>query len=95
MSEVEYVGHLINENGITFSDNKKTLVAEFPKPDDLGTLKSFIGLVGDFRRHIKNFAELLHPLNVLCEGYTKKKKGVKLEWNEKHLKHLLTLKTQL
>ena len=49
MSEVEYVGHLINENGITFSDNKKTLVAEFPKPDDLGTLKSFIGLVGYFR----------------------------------------------
>jgi hypothetical protein len=82
MSEVEYVGHLINEHGITFSTNKKQLVSDFPKPEDLGTLKSFIGLTGYFRRHIKNFAELINPLNRLCEGYSKKKKGVRLEWTE-------------
>jgi hypothetical protein len=79
---VEYVGHLINEHGITFSEDKKTLVAEFPKPTDLGSLKSFIGVAGYFRRHIRNFAELVKPLNELCEGYSKKKKGMKLEWNE-------------
>ena len=82
LSEVEYVGHLINEHGITFSEDKKTLVAEFPKPTDLGSLKSFIGVAGYFRRHIRNFAELVKPLNELCEGYSKKKKGIKLEWNE-------------
>jgi hypothetical protein len=68
LSEVEYVGHLINEHGITFSEDKKTLVAEFPKPTDLGSLKSFIGVAGYFRRHIRNFAELVKPLNELCEG---------------------------
>ena len=82
MSEVEYVGHLINEIGINFSDDKKTLVANWEQPMNKGSLKSFIGLAGYFRRHIRGYAELVHPLNELCEGYDKKKKGTKLEWDE-------------
>jgi hypothetical protein len=81
-TEVEYVGHLINEYGITFSNDKKEHVANFIKPTDIGGLKSFLGLAGYFRRHIQNFAELINPLNKLCEGYEKKKRGTKLEWNE-------------
>jgi len=79
---VEYVGHLINELGINFSDDKKALVANWERPTDMGGLKSFIGLAGYFRRHIRGYAELVHPLNELCEGYDKKKKGAKLEWDE-------------
>jgi hypothetical protein len=82
LSEVEYVGHLINEHGINFSADKKELVANFEKPTDIGTLKSFVGLAGFFRRHIRGYAELVHPLNELCEGYEKKHKGNILEWDE-------------
>ena len=81
LTEVEYVGHLINEQGITFSDNKKELVANFVQPTDIGGLKTFVGIAGYFRRHIRGYAELVHPLNALCEGYDKKKKANKLEWN--------------
>lgn len=82
LSEVEYVGHLINEHGINFSANKKELVADFDKPTDIGTLKSFVGLAGFFRRHIRGYAELVHPLNELCEGYEKKHKGNTLVWDD-------------
>ena len=82
MTEVEYVGHLINELGLNFSKDKKALVANWERPTDKGGLKSFVGLAGYFRRHIRGYAELVHPLNELCEGYEKKKKGSKLEWDE-------------
>ena len=81
MSEVEYVGHLINEKGLNFSTDKKELVANWEKPEDIGSLKSFLGLAGYFRRHIRGYAELVHPLNELCEGYDKKRKGLHIEWD--------------
>ena len=52
------------------------------KPNDIGGLKTFVGLAGYFRRHIRGFAELINPLNILCEGYEKKKKETKVEWDE-------------
>ncbi len=48
----------------------------------MGALKCFFGLAGYFCRHIRSYTELVYPLNELCEGYDKKKKGAKLEWDE-------------
>ncbi len=57
---------------MNFSIDEKDLVANRERPMDKGGLKSFIG----------PDAELVHPLNELCEGYDKKKKKAKLEWDE-------------
>ncbi len=72
MSKVKYVGHLINELGINFSKDKKDQIANWERPTDKGGLKSFLGLAGYFRRHIRGYAELAHPLKELCDGYEKR-----------------------
>jgi hypothetical protein len=82
MAEVEYVGHLINKLGINFSKDKKDQIANWERPTDKGGLKSFLGLAGYFRRHIRGYAELVHPLQELVEDYEKRKKMAKLEWDE-------------
>ena len=80
MNEVEYVGHLISSKGITFSTDKKNQVANFELPKTWGALKSFCGLASYFRRHVKGYAELVHPLQEMLEGYEKRFKGRPIEW---------------
>ena len=41
-------------------------------------VKSFIGLVGYYRRFVKGFSKVAHPITYL------QKKGVRFEWKPKH-----------
>ena len=56
LSRVEYVGHVLDDTGLSFTREKISEVADFPKPTTAKTLLSFLGLAGYFRRHIRNFA---------------------------------------
>jgi hypothetical protein len=60
--EVEYVGHVINKEGHTFSDKKKLKCLNFPKPTTYKHMKGFIGLANYFRDNIPNMSSLLQPL---------------------------------
>ena len=46
---------------------KVSSVQEWPTPTDLTTLQQFIGLVSYYRRYIKNFAEIVSPLQNLTQ----------------------------
>ena len=84
MSEVEYVGHLINSQGLSFSKEKLTSVETFPQPHTMGELKSFLGLGSYFRNHIPNFSTIVYPLSRMLDGYTKKSRKRILEWTPEH-----------
>lgn len=79
LSKVEILGHTIDANGKTFSDEKCKMVADFVKPVFQQQLKSFLGLVNFFRSSLKGLATLVHPLNNLLTAYSPRKV---LIWNE-------------
>jgi len=69
LTELEYVGRVINEHGVTMSDEKIRKVVEFPLPKTPRQLKQFLGLVNYFRAHIRDFALIAAPLHTMTEGY--------------------------
>jgi hypothetical protein len=73
MSRVEYVGHVIDDTGLSFTREKISEVADFPKPMTAKTLMSFIGLAGYFRRHIRDFAKMEGPMRVMLSVYKRTK----------------------
>ena len=77
-SEIEYVGHVINQDGITFSRDKIMKVLQIPKPIKEKELKSFLGLANYFRDHVANHSTTVHPLNELLRNYTRSKR---IQWN--------------
>ena len=74
MSEIEYVGHVINENGLTFTRDKLDSVVNFPKPVYQKEMKSFLGLANYFRLHIRNHSDIVEPLNAAVNPYRKNQK---------------------
>jgi hypothetical protein len=67
--EVEFVGHLLDQEGITFSKTKFASVIDFIKPSNMKELRSFVGLVNYFRDHIENHSVAIHPLQqMITEG---------------------------
>ena len=87
--ELEYLGHLVTPSGIKPCLSKIKAVQEFPVPKNFKELKSFLGLANYYRRFIKNFAQIAHPLNHLT------KKSVKFEWSPECQEAFHTLKSAL
>ena len=81
MMKVEYVGHVMDRQGLSFSEKKKEGVADFPKPENAKQLKSFLGLANYFRDHVDKHSMLVKPLGDMLENYDKKSaRSKKLHW---------------
>jgi transposase InsO family protein len=74
ISQVEYVGHVIDENGVTFSKEKREKVLTFPLPTHMKQLKKFLGLANYFRDHVKNHSDKVRPLQRMIDNYDKRKR---------------------
>ncbi len=73
--ECLYLGHIITENGIKPDPAKVDCVSGFPQPKNAKDIKSFLGLVGYYRKFIQDFAKIAKPLTKLL------KKDEKFLWN--------------
>jgi hypothetical protein len=68
--EVEYLGHIIYRKGAKVDPKKIRAIIEWTKPKNISKLRGFIGLVGYYRRFIKNYSHLTtHLKNILKKNY--------------------------
>ncbi len=72
LTEVEFVGHVINRDGSYMSEKKKGKIVNFPTPTDVKQLRSFLGMANYFREHIKNHSIEVQPLYDLLKGKGKR-----------------------
>lgn len=67
-TKVEYLGFLVSSNGVRTCPDKVEAIANFPEPENLYELRSFLGLAGYYRRFIKDFAGIAKPLTEILKG---------------------------
>lgn len=85
-TEVQFLGHIVSEDGARPDPEKVKAVANWPTPTNLTEVRSFLGFCGYYRRFVKNFAGIAQPLHELA------KKNVHFEWNEQRDEAFQTLK---
>lgn len=75
--EVQYLGYIINKDGLHTSQDKIIAIEKAPIPENITQLKSLLGMINYYGKFIPNLATVLSPL------YNLLKKDVKFIWSEK------------
>jgi hypothetical protein len=67
-SEVEYLGHLVGKAVARVDPKKIKAMQDFPLPKTLKILHGFQGLIGYYRKFVKNHEKIATPLTVLLKN---------------------------
>ena len=81
LSSIEYVGHTIDKDGLSFSKEKIQDVWNAPLPTTKKQLKSFLGLCVQFKDHVPNYSTMVQPLHNLLPKYSKKEGNHPVGWS--------------
>ena len=91
LDKVIYLGYEIDWQGIRPSSKKVAAIKDFPRPDTVSKLRSFLGMASFYRKFVKNFASIAGPLHNML----KKNADIQRDWTEEHDKAVDTLKEVL
>ena len=94
-SQVEYLGHLINKEGLHPSPSTVKAVMDAPTPSNLSELRAFLGLINYYRKFIPNISTELSPLYSLLQRANQWSWGPREEQCFHKAKTLLMLPTLL
>ena len=68
--QVEFLGHIVSQDGVSTDPHKVEAVKEWPIPRRVRDVRAFLGLTGYYRRFIQNYGEIAKPLHKLTEKNT-------------------------
>ena len=72
-TEVTYLGHVVNAEGISVDKDKIQKVLDWPVPTNCDELRSFLGLASYYRRFVKGFSSRAAPLHAILPPTVKGK----------------------
>ncbi|GJY96238.1 putative reverse transcriptase domain-containing protein [Tanacetum coccineum] len=89
LREVQFLGHVINGDGIHVDPSKIEAFKNWEAPRTPFEVRSFLGLAGYYRRFIENFSKIAKSLTVLTQ------KSKTFDWGEEQKRAFQTLKDKL
>jgi hypothetical protein len=88
-NQIHYLGHIISEDGITVDPEKIEAIKGWTTPKNVIEVRSFMGLVGYYKRFIACFSRISHLITSL------QRKEKKFQWTEECERSFQQLKKRL
>ncbi|GJS44276.1 putative reverse transcriptase domain-containing protein [Tanacetum coccineum] len=67
LQEVQFLGHVVNRDGIHVDPSKVESVKNWKTPESSTEIRSFLGLASYYQRFIYNFSKIAKPLTLLTQ----------------------------
>jgi hypothetical protein len=74
LSEVSFLGHVINQHGISVDHKNVAIVVKWQRPSNVTEIRSFFSLAGYYRRFVQDFSIIAKLMTRLTE------KGATFKW---------------
>jgi hypothetical protein len=87
--QVQYLGYVLSEQGISASPEKMKAVKQYPTPKSVRDVRAFLGLASFYRRLVPDFAQIAKPLTVLT------RKDQEFTWGPKQQEAFKLMKEKL
>jgi len=78
VDSVEFLGHIVSDQGISVDPHKVESVKKWPAPKNTSELRSFLGLATFYQKFVKGFSQIAAPLTELL------RKENRFEWSGQH-----------
>jgi len=65
LEELRYLGFIFNKEGYKVDSRKTEIIRNFPRPQNTGDVRSFLGLANYCRKMIDRYADKAHALTKL------------------------------
>ena len=92
--QINYLGHVVGQEGVTTDPDKIKAVTEWPRPTTVTEVRSILGFVSYYRRFIPNVSKVAKALSTLLlnlEGTSNQKKKFKVNWGPEQQEAFETL----
>ena len=89
LTEVGFLGHVVSASGLSVEPGKVEAVMSWERPKSVFEIRSFLGLVGYYRRFIEDISWLAAPMTRLT------RKEVKFVWDDSCERAFQELKRRL
>jgi hypothetical protein len=67
LMQVVFLGHVISAGGVSVDPGKVRDMLNWKLPTNISEIRSFLGLVGYYRRFIQDFSKIAKPMTRLLE----------------------------
>jgi hypothetical protein len=88
-SKISFLGHIVSADGISMDPEKIQAIRDWPTLQNVGDVRSFLGLAGYYRKFVHRFSHIAAPLSNLLRNDTP------FIWTEKEQKAFDELKSAL
>ena len=87
--QVKYLGHIVSKDGLRVNPENTDKIRNCQSPTNVKQVRSALGMMGYYRKFVKDYAKIAQPLNNLF------KKDTKFNWTEDCEQAFNVLKTKL
>ena len=93
--QINFLGHIVSKEGISTCPQKVQAVQDWPIPETIHDVQSFLGFVGYYRKFIQGFSSIAKLLYSLYEGLENTKQANRrqtIKWGSEQQEAFDTLK---